>query len=109
MRMKMKEKYCPDAPEGLLWDPIGGCWEWASNMHAAHLYAWRQVESMDIIFGSGAKAEIFSPENGLFLGEKIEKALDQGLIAIVPNVDLEPKDKDIPRDDLADRNQRLRD
>jgi HNH endonuclease len=31
---------------------------------------------MDAIFGLGAKAEIFSPENGLFLDEEIEKALD---------------------------------
>jgi len=58
------------------------------------------------IFGLGAKADIFSPENGLFLDEEI---LDQGLIAIVPDVDLQPKDKDLPHADLAERNQRLRD
>jgi HNH endonuclease len=76
MVQQMRKKYCPDAQEGFLWDPVNGRWERACCMHAAHLYSWRQVESMDAIFGLGAKAEIFSPENGLFLDEEIEKALD---------------------------------
>ena len=43
-------------------------------MHAAHLYAWRQVESIDAIFGLSAKADVFSPENSLFL-ERLKKQL----------------------------------
>jgi hypothetical protein len=109
MVQRMREKYCPDAAEGILGDPVAGQWEMADSMPAAHLYAWRQVESMDAIFGPGAKADLFSPENGLFLEKRIEKALNQSFIAFVPNVDLEPKDKDLPRADLAERNQRLRD
>ena len=109
MVQQMKEMYCPDAPAGALWDPIIGKWGLQGGLHAAHLYAWRQVESMDAIFGPGAKADIFSPVNGLFLGEELEKALDQGLIALVPDVDLELKEGHLPRDNVAERNQRLRD
>jgi HNH endonuclease len=109
MVRQMREKYCPDAPKDLLWDPITGQWEPKGHLHAAHLYSWRQVDSMDAIFGPGAKAEIFSPVNGLFLSEHVEKALDQGLLALIPDVDLEPKDSHLPCDDLAERNQRLRD
>ncbi|RDL40123.1 uncharacterized protein BP5553_00102 [Venustampulla echinocandica] len=105
----MKEEYCPDAAEGTLWDPVTGHWELAHHLHAASLYPWRQVESMDSIFGPGANADVFSPNNGLFLDEWVEKALDQGLIAFVPNVDLEANDKDLPPADIAERNQRLRD
>ncbi|KAI2620582.1 hypothetical protein GGR54DRAFT_105488 [Hypoxylon sp. NC1633] len=109
MFQQMRDKYCPDAPEGLLWDPIIGRWELKNNLHAAHLYAWRQVESMNAIFGLGARDDVFSPVNGLFMLGDIEKALDQGLIALVPDVDLEPKDSRLPNTDLAERNQRLRD
>ena len=70
----MGEKYCPDAREGFLWNPVNGRWERATLMHAAHLYAWRLVESMDAIFGLSAKADVFSPENSLFL-ERLKKHL----------------------------------
>ncbi|KAF4458750.1 hypothetical protein FALBO_14504 [Fusarium albosuccineum] len=50
---------------------------------------------MDDIFGKGSVDEIFSPLNGLFLHVKVEAALDKGLIAIVPDVDLEPADRQI--------------
>jgi hypothetical protein len=90
MVKQMRKKYCPDAPKGIFWDPITGCWALGDRLPVAYLYAWRQVDSMDTIFGPGAKADIFSPENGLFMDKKIEKALIQGLIVIVPNVDLEP-------------------
>jgi hypothetical protein len=53
MVQQMKKKYCPDAQEGFLWDPVNGRWERATFMHAAHLCTWRQVESMNAIFGLG--------------------------------------------------------
>ena len=109
MRKQMKEMYCPDAPKRALWDPITANWEMAGTLHVAHLYAWRQVDSMDAIFGPGSKDEIFSPRNGLFMRKSISNALDEGRIAIVPNVDLEPKDQDFPHDDLAKQTQSLRD
>ncbi len=108
MVQRMKEEYCPDAADGSLWDPIIGRWELKGRLHAAHLYAWRQVESMDAIFGLGAKEDIFSPLNGLFLSEEVEKALDRGLLAIVPDVDFDPKDSSLPQADLPERNELLR-
>ncbi|KAK0729568.1 hypothetical protein B0H67DRAFT_638171 [Lasiosphaeris hirsuta] len=66
---------------------------------AAYLYNWHQVDSIDVIFDPGARNEIFSPLNGLFLQEKYEDAQDRGFLAIVPDVDLntlDPKPPSIP-------------
>lgn len=72
----MKAEYCPDAVRNKLWDLVMGRWELAHMMHAAYLYPWRQIDSMDAIFGPGAKADVFSPNNGLFLEEWTRKAID---------------------------------
>ncbi len=81
-----------DAPRNDICDPIGGVWQPGDDtMHATHLYSWRQVETMEAIFGPGAEADIFSPSNGFFLNAHIEKALEQGAIANVPDVDLDPR------------------
>ena len=42
-------------------------------------------------FGPASINDLFSPCNGLFLEKDIEKALDRGLIAIVPHVNLDPR------------------
>lgn len=63
---------------------------------------------MDDIFGKGASSEIFSAVNGLFLDTEIEDALNKGLIAIVPDVDLEPRNPQLPQDDQDERQQRIR-
>lgn len=37
--------------------------------------------------------EVFSPLNGLFLHRKVKQALTCGILAVVPNVDMEPNDQ----------------
>ncbi|KAJ0382790.1 hypothetical protein COL922a_011831 [Colletotrichum nupharicola] len=66
-------------------------------------------DSMDTIFGPGTVKELFKAQNGLFLHKDIEQALDDGVRAIVPDIDLEPADLDFPLTDTEDRKQRLRD
>ncbi|UPL00075.1 hypothetical protein LCI18_011009 [Fusarium solani-melongenae] len=90
------------------WCPVMRQWGSSKVVKAAHLFPWKQVDSMDEIFGQGASEEIFSPCNGLFLHVDIESALDKGLIAFVPDVDLEPADIDKPFQDQQERNNRLR-
>ncbi|KAL0472781.1 hypothetical protein QR685DRAFT_550777 [Neurospora intermedia] len=41
---------------------------------------------MVILFGKEAEAEMFSPRNDLLLHKDVEKALDLGIIAIVPDL-----------------------
>ncbi|KAK7427508.1 hypothetical protein QQZ08_005950 [Neonectria magnoliae] len=106
---KMEEAYCPSPPaEDHRWDPVLQCWGYRSIVKAAHLYPWRQVNGMDFIFGKGAQKEIFSPLNGLFLHEIIEDALNKGLVAIVPDVAMEPKNPEFPQEDQDERQQRIR-
>ena len=88
MRQEMIKAYHPadwaSFPD--LWEPVlEVAIDW-DLIKAAHLFPWRCVDSMDAIFGPGAKGELFSYKNGLFLHPRIEDALDKGLIAIVPNV-----------------------
>ena len=105
----MRQAYCPSEDEMARWDPVLGERIHAGISSAAHLYPWRQVDSMDAIFGKGSRDEIFSPLNGLFLHTDIEKALDYGFIAIVPDTELEPRNPLQPLDDLAERQQRIKD
>jgi hypothetical protein len=107
----MKEKYCPKGKpaEGYLWGPV--CWKWCEKdvINAAHLFPYRQAMHMDAIHGDNASEELFSHRNGLFLDHDIEGALDSGLIAIVPDIDLDPTDSQLPLDDEELRHNRVRD
>ncbi|RSL44685.1 hypothetical protein CEP54_014592 [Fusarium duplospermum] len=106
MRKALETGY--GASDGLHWCPV--VQEWGSDkvVIAAHLFPWKQVDSMDDIFGQGASEEIFSPCNGLFLHTDIESALDKGFIAFVPDIDLEPANIGNPFQDQQERNDRLR-
>lgn len=44
---------------------------------------------MDLIFGHGSIDELSSPQNGLFLHLHIESALEKGIIAIIPDIDID--------------------
>ncbi|KAF4976145.1 hypothetical protein FZEAL_7164 [Fusarium zealandicum] len=109
MAQAMDEAYCP-VPifDGYRWDPVLHIWYESEVIHAAHLFPWRQSQSMDDIFGKGSVSEIFSPLNGLFLHKTVEAALDKGLIAIVPDVDLEPAGPDLPELDRQEHSDRCR-
>jgi HNH endonuclease len=105
---RMMEVYCPGAVSKARWDPVLQCWQHSRLCKAAHLYPWSQVDFMDSIFGQGSREEIFLPCNGLFLHEDVEKALERGWLAIVPDVDIEPSDPLRPLDDLFERTERLK-
>ncbi|KAI8245730.1 hypothetical protein K4K55_000939 [Colletotrichum sp. SAR 10_96] len=109
-RDQMLKRYCPDRQyKDLRWDPVLGEWGRSEWIHAAHLFPHRFKDSMDSIFGPGTIKELFKAQNGLFLHKDIEQALDDGVLAIVPDVDLEPADLDLPLNDAEERKQRLRD
>jgi hypothetical protein len=47
------------------------------------------------MFGKGASTELYSPANISFPYKAINKALEDGIVAIVPDIDLEPRDQDL--------------
>ncbi|KAG8673663.1 hypothetical protein FPOAC2_07119 [Fusarium poae] len=99
--------YCPDAKSTKMrWDPIRHKWGDSENTNAAHLFPWSQSAFMDEIFGNGAAKELFSPRNGIFLHKFVEQALDKGLIVIVPDIDLNPTEPDLPLNDETIRQKR---
>lgn len=93
---EMKKVYCPVKPDNMAgrvrWDPVLQNWLKRSVCTAAQLYHWRQADSMDAVYGRGARKDLFTPRNGLFLHHLIERALRQGHIAIVPDVHIVPQD-----------------
>ncbi|GKU05508.1 hypothetical protein FLAG1_09033 [Fusarium langsethiae] len=92
LEAQMARKYCSDSPApGDLWDPILHVWRSPNSglLKASHLFPSRQANFMNAIFGPGAREDLFSPRNGLFLHPLIEKALHHGFIAIVPDVELD--------------------
>ncbi|KAI1207460.1 uncharacterized protein F4807DRAFT_462613 [Annulohypoxylon truncatum] len=104
MRAEMMEKYHAEKPEeDSVWEPVCGAWLRSDWVHAAHLYPSKSIEHIDIIFGKGAKDEIMTAMNGLFLCPDIEKILELGYIAIVPDVRLEADSNEDPITDLETR------
>jgi hypothetical protein len=108
MRNDMEVRYNA-VQTGVIWEPVLHFWVDKYSVNAAHLFPWRCADSMDAIFGEGSQSELFSAVNGLFLHKEIEAALDKGVIAIVPDVDLEPDESLEPSEDKQNRQQRLRD
>lgn len=99
--------HCPDPPaDGYTWDPVVG--DWFETLIAAHLFPYSQGMFMDDIFGKGSRKELFSPVNGLLLHPKIKYALDKGWVAIVPDIELEPADPDLPLNDQEERCNRVK-
>ncbi|KAF5524037.1 hypothetical protein CGCA056_v004293 [Colletotrichum aenigma] len=106
----MLKKYCPDRRyKDCCWDPVLAEWNRSEIFHTVHLFPHRFRDSMDTIFGPGTVKELFKAQNGLFLHKDIEQALDDGVLAIVPDIDLEPADLDFPLKEPEERKQRLRD
>ncbi|KAI0390586.1 hypothetical protein F5Y17DRAFT_471549 [Xylariaceae sp. FL0594] len=94
---------------GDVWDPVLGAWGRDEITNAAHLYPSKSIKFMDIIFGPGSVKDISTASNGIFLDKAIEKALEQGYLAIVPDVCLEPADEEHPAADLHERRQNVKD
>ncbi|KAK0723278.1 hypothetical protein B0T26DRAFT_772767 [Lasiosphaeria miniovina] len=107
MRDLMKQAYCPGSNG--IWDPVLGTWVDKKVGIAAHLFPWRSADLMDSIFGIGARDELFSAVNGIFLHSAIEEAFDRGFLVIVPDTNLEPKDSAAPWEDKDERHQALKD
>ncbi|KAI1777536.1 hypothetical protein F4818DRAFT_438873 [Hypoxylon cercidicola] len=109
MRKEMLQKYHEKDKlkemAGLVWDPVCADWFFAETVHAAHLYPWKSVEHMDVIFGDGAKDEILTAANGLFLLGDLEDALDRGYLGIVPDVHFEPDNQLDPTVDMHIRRE----
>ncbi|UZP40130.1 hypothetical protein NXS19_007946 [Fusarium pseudograminearum] len=111
MAAEMKRVYCPSHPEdleGYRWDPILHGWLDSCFVRTAHLFPWSQGAFMDDIFGRGSSDDLFSPCNGLFLHYRIEAALENGYIAIVPDLELEPADPMFSFNDKDDQQDRVK-
>ncbi len=64
---------------------------------------------MESIFGEGARDDLFSPANGIFLHPSIEKAFDRGFLALVPDTRVEPENPSAPwEEDMEERHKALR-
>ncbi|OTA98297.1 hypothetical protein M426DRAFT_42164, partial [Hypoxylon sp. CI-4A] len=115
MRAEMMEKYHAEKchakklKKSYVWEPVCGVWVKSDWVHAAHLYPSKSIEHMDIIFGKGAKDEIMTAMNGLFLCPDIEKLLEWGYITIVPDVRLGVDSNEDPIIDLETRRKYVKD
>ncbi|KAF5981983.1 hypothetical protein FBULB1_4485 [Fusarium bulbicola] len=99
--------FCPtDAGLNWAWDPVMA--DWASDLIGAHLFPFAQGMFMDDIFGKGSIDELFAPVNGLLLTKKIKEALAMGVVAIVPDIELEPADPKLPLNDQKERCKRVK-
>ncbi|KAF4333440.1 hypothetical protein FBEOM_12755 [Fusarium beomiforme] len=100
--------YSPNPPAlNYKWDPVVHAW-FTAEVIGAHLFPYKQGMFMDDIFGKGASDELFRPENGLLLHTEIKYALDKGWVAIVPDIELEPADPDLPANDQEARCERVK-
>lgn len=102
----MMEKYRPNPPaRDYRWDPVLERWMNGIIICAAHLFPYRQSLSMEEIFGEGSKAGVFTAEN---IHRDIEDALNKGLLAIIPDLDLGPADPRFLLDDQQERQDRVK-
>ncbi|KAL7624588.1 hypothetical protein AAE478_006155 [Parahypoxylon ruwenzoriense] len=95
---KYHEEGISEKMPGNIWEPVCGNWCLSAWVHATHLYPWELREHMDVVFGESVEEEITTAVNGLFLIPEIEKALEHGYLAIVPDVCLEPQNEDLTAD-----------
>ncbi|KAK3365034.1 hypothetical protein B0T24DRAFT_560705 [Lasiosphaeria ovina] len=108
MRNSMKQVYCP-GNRLAIWEPVLGAWIDPSNVIAAHLFPWQSADFMEPIFGTGARDELFSSANGIFLHRLIEKAFDRGFLVLVPDTKVEAQNTLAPWEDQEERHEALRD
>ncbi|KAF4451723.1 hypothetical protein F53441_5402 [Fusarium austroafricanum] len=96
--LAMKKAYwSPPKFTNFRWDPVIHKWQCPSSAPPAELFPWSQSRFVDDIFGTSPTAHLFGPENGLFLECKIRRALDKGLVAIVPDIDVHGEEKEVQR------------
>ncbi|KAM0229085.1 hypothetical protein ACHAPO_010240 [Fusarium lateritium] len=88
------------------WDPVVG--DLLEEVQCAHLFPYSQGTFMDYVFGKGSQKEPLSYRNGLLLYVDIKIALENGFVAIVPDIDLEPANPSLPLNDKEERDQRIR-
>jgi hypothetical protein len=103
-RVRTIKRYCPERPgdDKSLWCPVGRIEGTSTNIRAAHLFPYRLARYMEDIFGRRSSRDLFSPRNGLFLYAKIELLLEDGIIAIVPDVEHELADPKHPLNDQVE-------
>lgn len=71
------------------WDPVLSRWVHIETMRGAHIFPWGGGQClMDAIFARNEDEteELFEPQNGLLLYEFTEEALENGVIALVPDL-----------------------
>ncbi|KAF5659019.1 hypothetical protein FHETE_9647 [Fusarium heterosporum] len=86
-----------DADSYYRWDPV--LYEWSCVVKEVTLFRGATGQNMDKIFGPGSHQDLFTPWNCLFLNPAVGEALSNGLVAIVPDIDLEPITSKAAQDD----------
>ncbi|KAF4837629.1 hypothetical protein CGCSCA4_v011852 [Colletotrichum siamense] len=87
-REQLAQKYHADhEPEkkGEYWDHVLGRWSPHDRCQPVRLFPSRWVDIMDRIFGEGASKDISSAYNGLLTHHIIGRALDEGVLALIPD------------------------
>jgi hypothetical protein len=106
IRDLMKQAYCPGYTA--VWEPVLGTWVDNGFAIAAHLFPWQSADAMESIFGLGAREELFSSANGIFLHPAIEKAFNRGFLVLVPDTKMDPENPSAPWEDREERHNALR-
>ncbi|KAF4823478.1 hypothetical protein CGCTS75_v010335 [Colletotrichum tropicale] len=95
MRLKMAELYCGSSAleNNDVWDPVlGGMNPDLSYRDSILLFPYRSRDTMLRIFGCFSNS-VCKADNGLFLPPSVSRAIEEGVLAIVPDVGMEPPSK----------------
>ncbi|KAJ3952380.1 hypothetical protein N0V92_011178 [Colletotrichum tropicale] len=93
MRQKMAGLYCSGLDVNDIWDPVlGGTNPDLCHCDATLLFPYRSRDTMLRIFGCFSNS-VCKADNGLFLPPSVSRAIEEGVLAIVPDLGMEPPSK----------------
>lgn len=75
----------PEPDRDLLWCPILSEWRFSVECNAGHIYPY--ASSADVMVDIFGVDEMMSPQNCMIISNAAEKLLEDGVIALVPDVD----------------------
>ncbi|KAI8304330.1 hypothetical protein K4K59_012853 [Colletotrichum sp. SAR11_240] len=90
MRLTMAELYCSGLENNSVWDPVlGGTNPDLSYRDSTLLFPYRSRDNMLRIFDCPSD-HVNMADNGLFLPPSVSRAIKEGVLAIVPDLGMEP-------------------
>ncbi|KAF4812400.1 hypothetical protein CGCSCA5_v009243 [Colletotrichum siamense] len=95
MRLTMAELYCSGLENNSVWDPVlGGTNPDLSYRDSTLLFPYRSRDNMLRIFDCPSD-HVNMADNGLFLPPSVSRAIKEGVLAIVPDLGMEPPSDNI--------------